>query len=71
MTPASVPANETSTRPFTISVTMAADGGWLTIVDFGLGATLTRLFDNEREAGAYGGKLAVWLANRPVEWIRS
>ena len=45
MTPASVPAYETSTRPFTTSVTMAADGVWVTIVDFGLGATLTRLFD--------------------------
>jgi hypothetical protein len=58
-------------RPFTTSVTMAADGVWVTIVDFGLGATLTRLFDNEHDARAYGGKLAVWLATRPAEWIRS
>jgi hypothetical protein len=50
---------------------MAGDGVWVTIVDLGVGATLTRLFDNERDAGAYGGKLAVWLANRPVEWILS
>jgi hypothetical protein len=49
---------------------MTADGTWVTIVDFGV-ATLTRLFDNEQDAGAYGGKLAVWLRTRPAEWIRS
>jgi hypothetical protein len=70
MTPASLPAYEPSTRPFTTSVTMAADGVWVTIVDFGVGATLTRLFDNEQDAGAYSGTFAVWLANRPAEWIR-
>ena len=58
-------------RPFTTSVTMIADGVWVTVVDLGLGATLTRLFDNERDAAAYAGKLAVWLATRPAEWIRS
>jgi hypothetical protein len=52
-------------------VTVTADGVWVTIVDFGVGATLTRLFDNEQDAGAYGDKLAVWLATRPAEWIRS
>ena len=71
MTPASVRAYEASTRPFTTSVTMTADGIWVTIVDFGVGTTLTRLFDNEQDAGAYGGKLMVWLATRPAEWIRS
>jgi hypothetical protein len=71
MTPASVPAHTASTRRFTTSVTMTADGMWVTIVDFGVGATLTRLFDNEQDAGAYGGKLTVWLATRPAEWIRS
>jgi hypothetical protein len=50
---------------------MAADGVWVTIVYFRVGATLTRLFDNEQDAGAYGGKLMVWLATRPAEWIRS
>ena len=49
---------------------MTADGVWVTIVDFGVGATLTRLFDNEQDAGAYGCKLEVWLATRPAEWIR-
>jgi hypothetical protein len=58
-------------RPFTTSVTKAADGVWVTIVDFGAGATLTRLFDNEQDAGAYGRKLAAWLATRPAEWIRT
>jgi len=71
MTPATVRAYEPSTRPFTTSVTMAADGVWVTIVYFRVGATLTRLFDNEQDAGAYGGKLMVWLATRPAEWIRS
>jgi hypothetical protein len=70
MTRASVPAYESSTRAFTTSVAMTADGVWVAIVDFGVGATLTRLFDNEQDAGAYGGKLAVWLATRPAEWIR-
>lgn len=60
-----------TTRPFTTSVTRTADGAWVTIVDFGVGATLTKLFDNEQDAGAYGGKLAVWLATRPAEWIRA
>jgi hypothetical protein len=71
MTPARVPADEPSTRLFTTSVTMTADGVWAAIVDFGVGATLTRLFDNEQDAGAYGGTLMVWLATRPAEWIRS
>jgi len=71
MTPAGVTADEPSTRPFTTSVTMTADGVWVTIVDFGVGATLARLFDNEQDAGAYEGKLMVWLATRPAEWIRS
>jgi hypothetical protein len=48
---------------------MTADGMWVAIVDFGVGATLTRLFDNEQEAGAFGGQLAVWLATRPAEWM--
>lgn len=65
-----MPAHDPSTRAFTTSVTVTADGTWVTIVDFGV-ATLTRLFDNEQDAGAYGGKLAVWLRTRPAEWIRS
>ena len=71
MTPASAPANAPSPRPFTTSVTMTADGAWVTTVDFGVGATLTRLFDNQQDAEAYGGTLAAWLAARPAEWIRS
>jgi hypothetical protein len=70
MTRASVPAYESSTRAFTTSVAMTADGVWVAIVDFGVGATLTRLFDNEHDAGAYGGELAAWLASRPAEWVR-
>jgi len=50
---------------------MTADGMWVTIVDFGVGATLTRVFDNEHDAGAYGARLARWLASRPAEWIRT
>ena len=71
MTGASVPASEPTTRPFTTSVTMNTDGAWVTIVDFGAGATLTRLFDNEQDAAAYGGAFAVWLATRPAEWTRA
>ena len=66
-----MPAREPSTRPFRTSVTVTADGVWVTIVDFGVGATLTRLFDNEQDAAAYGDKLAAWLATRPAEWIRT
>ena len=68
---ARAPAYEPSTRPFTTTVTMTADGMWVTTVDFGVGATLTRLFDNEHDAGAYGARLARWLASRPAEWNRT
>ena len=50
---------------------MTADGAWVAIVDFGAVATLSRLFDNEQDAAAYGGTLAAWLATRPAEWMRT
>ena len=71
MTPPTVAAYERSTRPFTTSVSMTADGAWIAIVDFGAVATLSRLFDNEQDAAAYGGTLAAWLATRPAEWMRT
>ena len=59
-----------SRRPYSTSVSVTADGGWVTVVELGVGATLTRLFDNEDDASAYGDEFAAWLAQRPVEWVR-
>jgi hypothetical protein len=57
--------SENQPRPFSTTVAAHPAGGWATVVNLGDGATLTKVFDNEREALRYGDELADWLAQRP------
>jgi len=58
--------SENQPRPFSTTVSAHPGGGWATVVNLGDGATLTKVFDNEREALRYGDELADWLAQRPT-----
>ena len=64
-------ANEHPTRPieskpttpaFSASIRPNGDGGWLTEVNLGDGASLTKWFSSQDEAKRYPGELAEWLA---------
>jgi hypothetical protein len=52
----------TATATFSASVQRNRDGGWLTVVQLGDGATLTKWFSSQDEAERYPGELAEWLA---------
>jgi len=51
-------------RPFTAIVTTHADGGWLSILKLGEGATLNKWFPDEEGARRYPDELAAWLSWR-------
>ena len=64
-------ANEHTTGPlqpdttppaFSASVRPNLDGGWLTVVNLGDGASLTKWFQSQDEANSYPNELANWLA---------
>ena len=46
---------------FSASVQPNRDGGWLTVVNLGDGASLTKWFANQDEATRYPDELAAWL----------
>ena len=47
---------------FSASVEPNRDGGWLTVVNLGDGASLTKWFQNQDEAERYPTELAAWLS---------
>lgn len=49
---------------FSTSVAPTPRGEWVTVVDLGDGATLTKLFDHEDDARRYCDELAGWLRGR-------
>ena len=51
---------------FSASVEPNRDGGWLTVVNLGEGASLTKWFPSKDEAQRYPDELAQWL-NRGAE----
>lgn len=53
---------ETTTPAFSSSVRPNLDGGWLTVVNLGDGASLTKWFPSQDEARRYPNELAEWLA---------
>ena len=50
--------------PFTAIFTANADGGWLTVLKLGDGATLSRWFPDEEDARRYPDELTAWLNGR-------
>jgi hypothetical protein len=46
------------------SVTENPDGGWITRVELGDGASLSKWFDDQTDARSYADELAAWLATR-------
>jgi hypothetical protein len=51
------------TQPsFSCSVEPNRDGGWLTVVNLGDGASLTKWFPSKDEARKYPDELAAWLS---------
>ena len=56
------PAQSDLTHPsFSASVEPNRDGGWLTVVNLGDGASLTKWFPSQDEARRYPDELAAWL----------
>lgn len=53
---------ETTIPAFSASVRPNVDGGWLTVVNLGDGASLTKWFPSQDEADRYPEELAKWLA---------
>ena len=52
-------------RPFTTSICSEPDsGGWITVVNLGEGATLSRWFEDQDQAERYGDELEAWLSRR-------
>jgi hypothetical protein len=49
------------------SITATADGRWLTRIDLGGGASLSRLFPDEEQARRYPEDLVAWLGQRESE----
>jgi hypothetical protein len=49
-------------RPFSHSVTVHPDGGWLIVVDLSEGVTLSKWFPHEQDAYCYAEQLAAWLS---------
>ena len=51
----------TTPAAFSSSVQPNRDGGWLTVVNLGDGASLTKWFSSKDEAKRYPDELAAWL----------
>jgi hypothetical protein len=51
----------TTQATFSSSVQPNRDGGWLTVVNLGDGASLTKWFASKDEANRYPDELAAWL----------
>jgi hypothetical protein len=56
------PAESDAAPAFSASIRPNRDGGWLTVVHLGDGASLTKWFPSQDEAKRYPGELAEWLA---------
>ena len=54
---------ETTNAGFSASVQPNRDGGWLTVVNLGEGASLTKWFASQDEARRYPDELAKWLTH--------
>ena len=54
---------QSDTTPTTLSASVQPnrDGGWLTVVNLGDGASLTKWFASQDEAKQYPDELAAWL----------
>ena len=50
--------------PFVVDVRPDANGGWLTEIKLGDGASLTRWFADPKDAYEYPHELASWLKGR-------
>jgi hypothetical protein len=55
--------SERNTR-FAASISATPDGRWVTRIDLGAGASLSRLFPDEEQARRYPEELAAWLGRR-------
>ena len=53
--------SHTTPAAFSASVRANRDGGWLTVVNLGDGASLTKWFASKDEANRYPDELAAWL----------
>jgi hypothetical protein len=56
--------SQTTPLGFSASVEPNRDGGWLTVVNLGDGASLTKWFASQDEARKYPDELAAWLTRR-------
>ncbi len=52
------------TRSFSTKVERDQAGHWLAVVTLGDGASVSKVFDTERDADHYGDELAEWLSAR-------
>ena len=59
--PAKSVQSHTTPETFSASVQPNRDGGWLTVVNLGDGASLTKWFASQDEAKQYPDELAAWL----------
>ena len=59
--PAKSAQSQTTPVAFSASVQANRDGGWLTVVNLGDGASLTKWFASKDEAKRYPDELAAWL----------
>ena len=58
---------DTTHATFSASVEPNRDGGWLTVVNLGEGASLTKWFASKDEAQRYPVELAEWLKSNSEE----
>ena len=59
--PAKSVQSDATSAAISASVQPNRDGGWLTVVNLGDGASLTKWFANQDEAKRYPDELAAWL----------
>jgi hypothetical protein len=59
-----IPARTASERSFSTKVERDEAGHWLAVVTLGDGASVSKVFDTERDADHYGDELADWLSAR-------
>jgi len=59
-----ITAGTAAGRSFTTKVERDEAGNWLAVVTLGDGASVSKVFDTERDADHYGDELAEWLSAR-------
>lgn len=59
-----ITAGSAAERSFSTKVERDEAGHWLAVVTLGDGASVSKVFDTERDADHYGDELAEWLSAR-------